>query len=323
MKKLLCIDVGGTKTSVSIGTENGRILASQRFSTLPHKGLENFLVQLEKTVKELLSSHKIALKDICAIGLATPGPINQKKGLIISAPNMTGWYNVPLADEVAGMFHKKVFFNNDANAAALAEFMFGHGKKFKNMVYLTHSTGMGAGIIVDGKLLQGTTDMAGEVGHFVVEKDGPCCPCGLHGCFELYCGGRSFALRLQQQIKKFNIKTKILKYANGKIEQIDFKAFLMAAKSGDNFALKEWNEYVERLAQGLGIIIMTLNPDIIVLGTIARAAGNFLLNPLRKKIFAYAWKQAARKCIIQSSLLGESIGDLGALALAISGIHQK
>ncbi len=319
MKKFLCIDLGGTKTSVSIGTEQGKILASLRFATSPEQGVKDFLKRLCQQADTLLKANELFYKNIYAIGLATPGPIDQKKGLILSAPNMPGWRKVRIVEHIQTLFRKKVFFNNDANAAALAEFMFGAGKKFKDIVYLTHSTGMGGGIIIDGKLLQGVSDMAGEVGHFVIEKDGPICPCGLKGCFEVYCGGRSVALHLQKLIKKHNIKTKILDFANSKIEQIDFQAFLLAAKAKDPFAIQEWNKYVERLAQGLGIIIMTLNPELIVLGTIARAAGAFLLNPLRKKVFSYAWKEAAKKCRIQPSMLGKNVGDLGALALALAG----
>jgi len=206
--------------------------------------------------------------------------------------------------------------NNDANACALAEHKFGRGRGVSNMVYLTHSTGMGGGVITNGRLVQGATDMAGEVGYFVLDPNGPPCPCGLSGCFEAYCGGRSASLALQRKIAAENIPTSLVAKAAGRLEKIDFRLFVEAAREGDEFAAGEWKKYIERLAQGIGIIIMVLNPDMVVLGTIARKTGGVLMVPLGERLKHFAWGAALKACNIETSSLGDDSGILGAVAVA-------
>jgi predicted NBD/HSP70 family sugar kinase len=179
--------------------------------------------------------------------------------------------------------------DNDANAAALAEYMFGEFRGTKNLVYLTFSTGMGGGIIANGKLIQGITDMGGEIGHHTLDVKGPKCACGKTGCFEAYVGGRTLAERLKEKIRAGAISTAIVAKAGGKIENVDTKAFFAAAREGDPFALAEWEEFTERLAQGVANVMMILNPEVIVLGTMAVREGDFVLKPLREKVRKYAW----------------------------------
>ncbi len=207
--------------------------------------------------------------------------------------------------------------NSDANACALAERLFGSLRGTQNLVYLTMSTGLGGGVIANGQLIQGLSDTAGEVGHYVLDPAGPVCPCGLRGCFEVYCGGLNVARRIQERIQHENIKTSILEYAGGNPHDIDLKVFLQAVRTQDPFALETWKEFIERLAQGMGIIIMTLNPEVIVLGTIAIHAGNLLMEPLIKSLPKYVWKRPLDSCKIVPSTLGSSIGDLSAMAVAL------
>jgi glucokinase len=240
-----------------------------------------------------------------------------KRGVLIAPPNNPGWRDVPIVSMVQKSFRAPVYCNNDANACALAEMLFGRHKGAKNLVYLTASTGMGGGIIANGELIQGRTDTGGEVGHQTLDPAGPPCGCGQRGCWEAYVGGRNVAEQLKRKIREGNITTAIVDKAGG-IDRIDMRALEQAARAGDRFALEEWGIFTERLAQGIGNLIMILNPDVVILGTIAIHAGEFLMAPLREKLPKYAWEWPLKVCQIEPSSLGGKIGDLAALAVAVT-----
>lgn len=315
---ILGIDIGGTKTSVCVGTESGKLLLARRMTTHPEEGPDKVLGKIMTLAREVMAQS--GLTDVGAVGIAAPGPVDVKRGALLAPPNMPGWDFVPVVSYFSEAVHRPVFMNNDANACALAEYRFGRGRGVANLVYLTHSTGMGGGIVVNGHLVQGGTDMAGEVGHFILDPQGPPCSCGLRGCFEVYCGGRSVSLQLQQKIAAEGIATVLTTKAGGRLAAIDFKLFVEAAREQDPFAVREWQAYVERLAQGIGIIIMVLNPDMVVLGTIACHTGDFLMIPLKACLRRFAWGAALNACRIETSALGASIGDLGAIAVAMEGL---
>ena len=317
---LLGIDIGGTKTSVCIGDEKGTIIASKRIPTQTPDGPEPCIRRMVELANDLLAEHRIDLKDVAAVGLSSPGPVSVPKGLMLAPPNMAGWVNVPVTKMFQDAFKRPVFMNNDANACALAEYLFGSCRGAANLVYLTMSTGLGAGFVANGKIVQGVTDTGGEVGHHVLDINGLPCPCGQRGCWEIYCGGMNVANRLREQIMSRRIRTAILDQAGGAFARIDFKAFVEAVKLNDPFAVQAWQDYIERLAQGVGTVIMFMNPEVIVMGTIAIHAGELLLAPLKKALPRYAWKPGIEACRILPSALGTRIGDLSALAVAIDNI---
>jgi len=318
---ILGIDIGGTKTSVCIGTESGQLVLARRMATCPEEGPDKVLERIMVLAREVMAQS--GLPDVGAVGIAAPGPVDVKRGALLAPPNLPGWDFVPVVLYFTEAFHRPVFMNNDANACALAEYHFGRGRGVANLVYLTHSTGMGGGVIVNGRLVQGATDMAGEVGHFILDPQGPLCPCGLRGCFEAYCGGRNTSLLLQQKIAAEGIATVLTAKAGGRLAAIDFKLFVEAAREQDPFAVREWQAYVERLAQGIGIIIMVLNPDMVVLGTIACQTGDFLMIPLKECLRRFAWGTALNACRIETSALGAHIGDLSAIAVAAAGLKAR
>ena len=320
--RLLGIDIGGTKISICIGDTNGRIQDSQRMPTQAVEGPGRCIQRMIEMTQALLKKNGLSVPDVSAIGISAPGPVSLQKKMMLEPPNMPGWKNVPLVDLFSKAFNRPVFMNNDANACALAEYLFGSCRGVQNMVYLTMSTGLGAGIIANGRLLQGATDTAGEVGHYVVDIHGPRCPCGQQGCLEMYCGGMNVANRLREKIVTEHINTAILDFAGGDPAKIDFKAFVEAVKTGDPFARIMWRGYIERLAQGIGTVIMFFNPEVIAMGTIAIHAGELLLSPLREALPRYAWKPGVEACRIVPSELGPGIGDLSALAVAISALSN-
>ena len=319
---LLGIDIGGTKITACVGDETGKIFTSKRILTQPLGGSKNGVEATFELIREVLKESHLDISKIKAIGISSPGPIDYKAGKMLTPPNLKGWENTELVRLFEEEFKKPVFMNNDANAAGVAEFVFGGCKGIPDLVYLTLSTGMGGGVIIDGKLLQGASDTAGEVGHYVLDINGPYCPCGLRGCFEVYCGGANLAKMIQQKIKNERVHTQILKEAGGDVDKIGANHLIDAVMKNDAFALSIWEDFIERLAQGIGVVLMCFNPQAIVLGTMAIHAQGFLLKPLLKALPKYAWKQPIGACRIEASVLGSQISELSALALAIAGLKD-
>ncbi|MEI6562831.1 MAG: ROK family protein [bacterium] len=318
---LLGIDIGGTKTAVCIGNEKGAIVASQRMPSTS-ESIESYRHDMIALCRAVIEKAGLTADQLDAIGISAPGPLDCKRGILIAPPNNPGWHKVPIVEMVRNAFKVPVFLNNDANACALAEMLFGQYKGTKNLLYLTFSTGMGGGIIANGDLIQGVTDAGGEVGHFVLDPNGPVCGCGQKGCWEAYVGGRALARLLKGKIQAGNIKTSIVDKAGG-LEGIDMKAFEAAAREGDPFAVAEWDQLAERMAQGMGGLIMVLNPDVVILGTIAIHCGDFIMKPILEKIPKYTWEWPLKACTIASSSLGEKIGDLASLGVALTGVRKK
>ncbi len=317
---LLGIDIGGTKTAISLGTGDGEVLASERMPTRVDDTPDRWLERFKALLEGFLASEAVAGKTPAAAGLSVPGPMSVSRGTMIRPPNMPNWVDVPVLEMVGSLLPCPAAINNDANAAGLAEYVFGAYKGTPDMIYLTMSTGLGGGIISGGRLVQGVNDLGGEIGHMVLDIHGPPCPCGQRGCFELFCGGMNVANRLRDEITADNIHTAILDHAGGDPANIDFRAFREAAIAGDAYALTHWEAYMERLAQGIGTLIMAFNPSLILLGTIAIHAGDFLLEPLQEKVRDYAWADAVLACRIEPSTLGNRIGDLGAIAVATTAL---
>jgi glucokinase len=318
---LLGIDIGGTKTAVCVGNNRGDLLASRK---MPMAGLESIDVyrhQLMDLCFGVMEKAGVKSEMLDAIGISAPGPMDVKRGVLIAPPNNPGWKDVPIVAMVQKTLKAPVYFNNDANAGALAEHFFGQYRGVRNLVYLTFSTGIGGGIIANGQLIQGVTDTGGEVGHHIIDPNGPMCGCGNRGCWEAYVGGRNLAERLKSQIREGNIKTRVVDHAGG-IDHIDVRALELAAKEGDRFAMAEWDQLTERMAQGIGNLIMILNPDVIILGTIAVHAGEFVMAPIRDKLPKYAWEWPLKACQVVVSSLGTHIGDLSAIAVAVTGLRH-
>lgn len=320
MIDLIGIDMGGTKVSICLGNFQGNIMAHKCIKTSSLGDANQGLPKLIEYINHLLYEHHVPLKQIRGVGLALPGPLSVKEGMLIAPPNLPGWVNVPIVQYFQEHLDRPIFMNNDANAGALAEWEFGNAKHVDHLVYLTTSTGMGGGVVIQKKLLMGKSDSAGEVGHLVLDPQGPKCPCGQRGCFEVFCGGGNLAHMVQEKIKK-GVKTKIIDEAKS-VKNVDMKSIISAMQKGDALAINVWETYIERLAQGIGILLMILNPDAIILGTIATHTKELLMTPLLAALPRFAWNIPLKHCSIKASSLGDKIGDLGALSLAINGVRE-
>jgi len=319
---LLGIDIGGTKTSVCVGTDDGKILAAARIASGGYESVQHYENNLADLCAAVIQKAGVPQSSLVAAGISAPGPLSVARGVLIAPPNNPAWRDLPIVEMVQRRLGVPAHLNNDGNAAALAEFEFGRYRGTRDLVYLTFSTGMGGGIIAEGRLVQGVNDNGGEVGHQVLDPTGPVCGCGQRGCWEAYVGGRRVAERLREKIKTGRLATTMIEKA-GSVEAITMKHLLAAATEGDPVAVAEWDAVMERLAQGIGGLIMVLNPRVILLGTIAIHAGEFALQPLREKLPKYCWPWPRQVCTVTTSTLGEGIGDYAALAVAVYALQQK
>ncbi|HNR94329.1 MAG TPA: ROK family protein [Kiritimatiellia bacterium] len=305
---ILGIDIGGTKTSVCAGDADGRILFSARMPSLPERGPDDWMKRLFRLAQEVLAESGIDLTDVRSIGISAPGPLSVQRGALLSPPNMTGWETVPVIAPVQDHFGRPVYMNNDANAGVLAEWLWGGCAGTKDMIFLTMSTGLGAGIIAGGTLVQGACDMGGEAGYHVLDPMGPASPCGHRGSFEAFCGGKNAADRFSRRMK----------YPR----PADFRHFMDEVRRKNPIALEEWEIYIEHLAQGIGNLIMILNPSIILLGTIAMHTGSIIFDELSRRLPAYTVPEALKACRIEAATLGRYLGDHAALAVAAKNMAQ-
>ncbi len=321
-KDILAIgfDIGGTKIAAALGTGDGKIISSKRIKS-ENRAPEDVLGEMVLAGNEMLKSNGFKSSDLTAIGIGAPGPMDIPKGTI-SPCNMKKWVNVPVRDYLSEKMGVKAYFDNDANAGVLAEWLFGAGKGCSHLIYLTMSTGIGGGIIANGHLVQGASFTAGEIGHMVLDPKGPVCNCGLRGCYEAFCGGRAISQRMQREIAD-QPDHPIIKYVDGKIEKLGYPALLEAVKDKNGYALDLWDEICMRNAQAIGILGNTFNPEMIVLGTIASHAKELLLDPINKHLPQFCWKEMIDAMKIQPTSLGNEIGEYSGICVALNGLFEE
>ncbi len=318
----LGIDIGGTKCTVIAGTGDMEILDRIQFPTHTEKGPDQAITGLLQNASDLI--RKYGSRELLAIGISCGGPLDSRQGMVQSPPNLPGWDNIPITKIFADEFGVPAFLQNDANACALAEWKFGAGKGVQNMVFLTFGTGMGAGIILDGKLYTGTNDLAGEVGHIRLADEGPE-GFGKKGSFEGFCSGGGIA-RMARGIaaEKLRAGEKVsFCRSEHELDSITTKDIAVAAASGDKTALEIFEITGEYLGKGLSILIDVLNPQRIVIGSIYARATD-LLEPASKKVIEReAIPAAARVCEVVPAALGDEVGEYAALSVAIIGLENN
>jgi glucokinase len=315
VKHYIGIDIGGTKTAVLLIDGNGKVIARTQTPTEVGKDAWKISVEgMKENIRKLLT-----MAEVEAIGISCGGPLDSKKGLILSPPNLPGWDEVPITDIFQKEFNIPAYLQNDANAGALAEWKFGAGKGFDNVIFLTFGTGLGAGIIVNGRLLSGTNDYGGEVGHIRLEEEGPI---GYHkrGSFEGFCSGTGLAQMMSFELlcltEEIGKKAMLEKYKlPGEVTGRDVVEW---ANAGDELALKVVEKSGRYLGKGLSVLIDIINPEMIIVGSMGVRLGDLLFDPAREVIAREAVPGAAEVCRIIPASLGEAIGDYAALCVALN-----
>ena len=319
---VLGIDIGGTKIAVCLANGKGDILDSARFPSTAR--YEDALENIARLARELTSHQGITLQQVDACGISAPGPLNLNEGLLLRSPNMPWGDQIPIQRDLERLLGIPAILENDANAGALAEWFFGSGKGKQNVVYLTMSTGVGAGVVADGHLLHGVGGNAAEMGHVILDIHGPLCNCGQRGCLEAYTGGRAIQQRLQAYLKdKPNHAFFRLPCVDGKVENLDFRALLEGVRERIPLALEWWDEFCLRLAQGVGAVATAYNPEVIVLGTTAYHAGDLLMEPLQRLLPRFMWKEYYTTCTVRTSALGLRIGEMAGASVGFYSLLQK
>lgn len=319
-KYLLGIDVGGTKCAVTLGVldekENIKISAKEKFATFvgnPKKTINTFF----EVSKKILKKAKLTKSDISAIGISCGGPLDSKRGVVMSPPNLPGWNNIEIVKMFEKEFGVKTLLQNDANACALSEWKFGAGRGLDNVVFMTFGTGLGAGLILDGKLYSGTNDNAGEVGHVRLADFGGT-GYGKCGSFEGFCSGSGIAqIGKMKAMEKLQMGQTVAFCKDlSALNDINAKVIADCADKGDALAKEVYAISGHYLGIGLSMIIDILNPQAVIIGSIFTRSKKLLWSEAKKVIDKEALPVAAKVCKVLPAALGENIGDFAALSLA-------
>jgi glucokinase len=339
MTILAGIDIGGTKCAVCLGAvdeadeDRVRVLGKRRFPTPPTPS--EALARFEQELAGLLDEHGIAVGEAPApaqgarlgtalawIGISCGSPLDSQAGLILSPANLPGWDRIDVVTPLAARFGVPVALQNDANACALAEWQWGAGRGCRNMIFLTFGTGMGAGLILDGRLYSGTNELAGEVGHLRLAPDGPL-GYGKAGSFEGFCSGSGIAnlarSRAEESLRRHEIPLYCPTLAD--LPSVTAEKVGLAAQAGDPVALDVFDVVARRLGQGLALLVDILNPQRIVIGSIW-GRQRALLEPVTLRVLQEeALPLALSVCQVVPAGLGESVGDLASLSVALNALR--
>lgn len=305
-KILLGFDIGGTKTAAVLGTPAGEILARDETPTPSSEPFEVAFQQMVTLADRLLASESVQPQ---SISVAVGGPLDIERGIIYSPPHLPTWMEAPLKDRLAAHYHLPVFVEHDGNAGALAEWYFGAGRGTQNMIYVTAGTGLGAGIILNGRIYRGSTDTAGEIGHIRIAEDGPL-EYGKAGSWEGYCSGSGL------------VKLARLHHPQRWSEGTTTRDIVALALAGDADAVQLVNEMGTWLGKGLAILVDILNPQAIVIGTLGVVLGELLLAPARAMIRQEALSVAADACRLVPAELGDRLSSLSALMAGIDALTK-
>lgn len=306
----LGIDLGGTDIKLGIVDEDGRIIRSAKTPTHAEAGPEAVLANIAKHAQELIGSGQ----PVRAVGMACPGPLNSKLGIVFETPNLSGWKNVPAARILKEHLNLPIALINDANAAAYGEWWVGAGRDVRSMILFTLGTGVGGGIILDNELYLGIDETAAELGHLIINFNGPKCPCGNNGCIEAYAGAKA----IRREVKKAfleGVQTKI-QIPEGAEDDFGARVVYDAAVAGDPFAIELFQKVGEYLGCAAASMINALNPEMIVYGGGLSNAGDFIFEPLRRTALANSFETPGKRAKIVQATLGNDAGMIGAAALA-------
>jgi len=317
---VLGIDLGGTKILSAVIDREGNMLSRDHSVTPAALGEEAVVEAIKASADRAFEQAGVDASRMLAVGLGAPGPSNPDEGILFTSPNLPGWNDVPIRDTIQELFHTQAHLINDANAAAVAEHRFGAGLNTRNMIYITVSTGIGGGVIVENRLMTGSIGTAAELGHMTIDDKGPRCNCGNTGCWETLASGTALARKAWERVHAGE-KTLILDLAAGDPKKITAKLVQEAAEQGDGPARELIAETGYYLGVGLANLLNIFNPEMIVIGGGLSNIGEMLFDPAfetaRKRAYAVAY-DAVR---FTAPKLGRNSGVLGAAAHAFDGLR--
>lgn len=306
------VDIGGTNVVVGlVPFDGGEPRGVRSFETRPELGPESVVERVAEAVKEALSEVEGAGRaGVAGMGIGSPGPLDRETGVVIETPNL-GWTDLPLRDLLSEATGLRATLDNDANCATFGEWWQGAGRGVDHLVGLTLGTGIGGGIILNGRLLHGASDAAGEIGHMTIDFTGRRCKCGNYGCLEAYCSGPNIAARAREGIEA-GVETILVELVDGDLDRLTAATIYEGVVLEDPYADEVMSETAKILGAGVANVINVLNPDVVVIAGGVTRAGHHLFDPLRSEVRRRAFRSAERACRILPAELPETAGLIGA-----------
>lgn len=309
-KFVVGIDLGGTKISGAVASFNGDIFSKYTLATKAEEGEMAVLQRIISVIEKVILDSKVDIDKIAAIGIGSPGPLDAKEGKIITTPNLP-FKNFNVVNPLRDKFNIPVYLDNDANAAAIGEYVFGAGKGTNNMVFITVSTGIGGGAVLNGKIYRGNTSNALEIGHTTLEKDGPLCNCGNYGCAEALASGTAIGRAAREEVAK-GVDTSLVAY-----EDITAYEVFKEAEKGDKIAKKVLDKALSYLGICVANVIASFDPEMVIIGGGVSKGGNIVFERVKEVVNERCFKAMAESTKIVPAALGIDAGVIGAVALAI------
>jgi glucokinase len=314
---IIGVDLGGTNIVVGALSDNGdRQIGMRSEPTIAERGVEvvveRMVSMVEQTIEAVLRESGGTRDDVLGVGIGAPGPLDRDRGLVVVAPNL-GWRDFPLRDVIADRVRLPATLDNDANCATLGEWWQGAARGARHVVGLTIGTGIGGGIIIDGRLHHGISDVAGEIGHTTIDVNGRYCRCGNYGCLEAYASGPAIAQRALEALERDEISS-LPRMVDGDLTRLTAATVYEAAKTGDALARELVRDTATFLGAGIANLLNVFNPDVVVIAGGVTQAGEPLFDPLRAEVRRRAFRPAVDACRIVPGELPGTAGVVGAVA---------
>lgn len=308
------VDIGGTKVAAGLVDGKGGIHNSVKMPMVVSGTAEEGLAAVKAAIDAILQASK-GKCSIRAIGICAPGPLDARTGFIINPPNLPCWRDYHLTRAISDHYGIPTHVDNDANGAAIAEAEWGAGRGYRNIFYTTIGTGIGTGIIIDGRLLYGRTGIAGEGGHVSIDRNGPICSCGKPGCIEIFASGPAIARRAQERLAAGKMKSKIFELVGGDINAVRAETVGRAYEAGDALAAELLDETVDYLALWLSNMIDLLDPDVAIFGGAVSTMFYPFLDEMLRRAADLCVNTRAHELLVLPAHYGEEAGIAGAASL--------
>lgn len=320
MKYTIGIDMGGTNIVAGLVNENGVLLDTVQKKTCPPRPAEEYARDMADLGRELAEKNSLSWDDILWLGAGVPGTVNIEKGALEYANNIGITY-APLKKMLEEILPVKIYLENDGNAAAWAEYTCGAGKNSKSFLMVTLGTGIGAGMVINGKIYRGVNFASGEIGHMVIKFDGETCSCGRRGCFEHYASASALVRQAQEKMEQDRGKDSVLwKLCDMNKEMLDGKKIFAAVESGDSVAVEVLNRYLEYLECGITNLINIFQPEVLCIGGGISKAEKYIIEPLKEKVKKNVYSRDSEK---QTIILPASLyNDAGIIGAALLGREE-
>lgn len=306
------IDLGGTNIAAGLVNDEGKIIAKKSIPTGAQRSAQEIIADMAKVAIDVVTENGYSVDDIVSVGIGSPGAIDKSKGELVYANNLP-FYHTPMRDEMQKYINKPIYIENDANCAAWAEAMAGGTKGIQNSVAVTLGTGVGGGIVINGRLYSGFNFIGGELGHKVIVLDGEPCSCGRKGCWEAYASATAL-IRQTKEAAEADKNSKMWDYYK-KDGKFSGRTAFAAARDGDKAAQTVVDNYVKYVGTGLADIVNVFQPEVIVVGGGVANEGDALMNPIREYVNGQTYAKDVKDCRIERAYLGNDAGIIGAALL--------